>query len=309
MIPSCRYDHITLDNNFIQKILISESTNIDLLTVRNMVEVWGKSFEPTFFAEGDVTYSNGCYNVPFEEYGEEYMKGDLVCFKSPVTNTGDITKMKINELSEVEIYDENTEQPIKAGMLEKDRYYCFKFINRYIDEKIVPRWYLLGQWQAHGMYVLTDGTVGDEYTTTGGDTVKRYSKEDFQKVYNCDYVEFVIPDSPFTVQALQKEILDVKSGGEFDKISSSSLALARAQWELYKDARLTDSISITTKILPFLDVNQKIEYKRSDSDEAYQYIIKSINHDWSAGTTAIELIRFYDFYIPSLYHDELEKGE
>lgn len=46
-------------------------------------------------------------------------------------------------------------------------------------------------------------------------------------------------------------------------------------------------------IVPWLDVNQKIQYKPSDSDEVKTYITKSINGDLLSGTMSVSLIDFY----------------
>lgn len=123
-----------------------------------------------------------------------------------------------------------------------------------------------------------------------------YSKEYFQKFYNCDRVDFtVIANSPFTVEKLG-EIPDIKINGEFENITSDDLASDRAKWENWKNCRLTDNITITTALLPFLDVNKKVSYKRSDSDREHQYIISSVSHDFSGFTSTITMYRFYPLY-------------
>lgn len=66
--------------------------------------------------------------------------------------------------------------------------------------------------------------------------------------------------------------------------------------ENWKNCRLTDNITITTALLPFLDVNKKVSYRRSDSDVEHQYIISSISHDFSGFTTTITMYRFYPLY-------------
>ena len=91
-------------------------------------------------------------------------------------------------------------------------------------------------------------------------------------------------------------ILDVKTGNEYENITSDSLALSRAKYENWKNCRLTDNITITTSLLPFMDVNKKITYKPSDSDEVHQYITTSVSHDFSGNTTTIQMYRFYPLY-------------
>ena len=299
MIPSCYEDDVILDNSYLQKIYISENTSIDLTTVRNMCEVWGESIEADFYCDSS-TYSNNIYSCTIEKYEEKYYDGDRIGVKILTTNE-EAPKLKINEFVDIDIYDDNTEKPLSANILEPNEVYVFKIKNKYITEgetkKHVYRAYLLGHYQAHGMNVLTDGSIGDEFTTTNGVTVKRYSLEYFKEVYACEDVEFtIIESSPCTIQKLG-EILDVKTGGEYENITSTSLALHRAQWENWKNSRLTDSINLTTKICPFLDVNIKVSYKRHDEDEEHQYIIKSVSHDFSGGTSSVNMIRFYPLYI------------
>ena len=62
MIPSCYEDDIILDNSFLQKVLISENTSVDMTTVRNICEVWGKVIEADFYSE-KCSYTNNIYNA------------------------------------------------------------------------------------------------------------------------------------------------------------------------------------------------------------------------------------------------------
>ncbi len=295
MIPSCYKDDITFTNSYLQKILISENTSIDLSSVRNMCEVWGQTIDADFYTE-DCTLSGNCYVCNIEGYEEKYYNGDLIAIKIPVTNPENCT-ININGFGALEVCDETVDGKIIKGQLEANTVYVFKIKKKRENKQDVTKAYMLGHWQAHGMNVLTDGTKSKEtYTTFDGRVVSRYSKEYFQDVYNCESVEFtVIPNSPFTIQKLG-EILDVKTGGEYENITSDSLALARAEYENWKNSRLTDSITITTKLCPFADVNIKVSYKRSDVNTVEQYIVKSISHDWSGGTTTWELMRFYPLY-------------
>ena len=232
---------------------------------------------------------------------------EIHALKIPVTNEAECC-VNINNLGVVHIYDENTETYLSAGRMAENTTYVFKIQMKYnlqtsSDEL---RCYLLGQWQPHAICVLTDGTVGDDYTTTSGKTVKRYSKEFFQEVYNCETVGFtVIPDSPFTIQKLG-ERLAVFNGGEFDNIQSDSLAMARAEWELFKCARLTDNVSITVKYMPYMDVNIKVQYQGYNDDEPQTFICKSITHDFQNGTSSLTLMKWYPLYLPSDYPDLIE---
>ncbi len=294
MIPSCYEDEIIFDNSFLQRIIISENTNIDLSTVRNICEVWGHVLESNFYTE-DCTYNNNCYSCNVNSY-EKYNNGDLIAIKIPVNNLV-ASKLNINNLGEIQIIDDNTENPLQQNILESNQIYVFKIKNKRIEKNTIIYAYLLGQWQAHGINVLTNGNISDKnYTTQNGEIVKVFSKKYFQSKYNCESVTFsIVPNSPFAVQELG-EILEVKQGGEYENITSDSLALARAEYENWKNCRIIDSISITTKLCPFADVNIKVSYQQSDSTKIQQYIVKSINHDLSAATTTWKLMKFYPLY-------------
>lgn len=294
MIPSCYEDDIILDHDFFDRIYISENTSVDLTTVKNVCEVWGKTIETDFFTE-DCTYSNSCYICNVKKYDDKYYNGDKIAVKIPRKNDASCS-ININNLGNVPIFDENTEKSIGDNVLEAGEIYVFKIKKKYINGKNVTRCYLLTQYQPHAVDVLTNGTIPTEdYTAQDGTIVKKYSKEYFQKIYNCKTVNFtVVKKSPFSIEELGL-LLCVKNGDEYDNITSDSLAIARAQYENWKNSRLTDSISITTKLVPFADVNIKVSYRRKDTGEINEYIVKNISHDLN-GTTTWQLMRFYPLY-------------
>lgn len=295
MIPSFYFDHVTYENQFLQDILISESTSLDMTTVRNMSEIFGKTLEVDFYTE-DCIYSDNCYTATVKGYEDGYYNGDVVGIKLPEANASG-AMLKINSNKAIGIYDENTDKPIDANMFEAG-VQVFKIIKTYTTKrKTETRAYYLGQWQPHAMDVLTDGTVSEEtYTDQDGIVSQVFSEQYFKSKYNCNVVHLdVKPDSPFTVQKIG-EILDSKSGGEYENISSDSIALEYAAHENFQNSRLSDSITITTKLIPFLDVNIKVEYKSYSSLETRQYIIKSVNHDFDSWTSTITMNRFYPIY-------------
>ena len=72
--------------------------------------------------------------------------------------------------------------------------------------------------------------------------------------------------------------------------------MANAEYELWKAARLNDSINIECMLIPWLDVNQKVWYRKQNEKESYQYIIKSISGNLGEATMSMSLMRFYDLY-------------
>lgn len=78
-------------------------------------------------------------------------------------------------------------------------------------------------------------------------------------------------------------------------ISGNEIAEQFAQRILYDRTRLQDNITIQTVCMPFLnDVGFKISYRTKVDDIIRPYMVKSINHDYAAGTTTLNMIRFYN---------------
>ncbi len=295
MKPACYEDDIFLDNGFLQRVLLSESTSVDMTTIRNICEVWGQVIDPDYYSD-ECSYQNNIYSASIEGYEDEYRNRDLIGLKIPEANQEN-AQININNFGAVCIYNEANDQPVKAAVLKPDTAYVFKIMKKRVDEKDVTKAYLLGERKVHAMNVLTNGKKSGQFVTIDDDTeYELYSREYFQKRYGCERVEMtIIPNSPFTVEKIG-EILDVKAGSEYDEITSDDLAADKAYWENYKNCRLTDNITITTAFLPFLDVNKKVSYKRSDSGREQQYIISSVSHDFAGFTSTITMYRFYPLY-------------
>lgn len=293
--PMCYEDDIYIDNSFLQRVLISENTSVDMTTVRNICEVWGQVIDADFYNE-ECTYSNNTYFSTIAGYEEGYYNGDVIALKIPSTNKENV-QLNVNNFENIPILNEANEEPIKANVLKPNEIYAFKIKKKRVDKQDIIKAYLLGQWQVHAINVLTNGKKSGQFVTSSdGEQYELYSKEYFQKFYNCERVDMnIIANSPFTVEKLG-EIPDIKVSGEFENITSNDLAADRAKWENWKNCRLTDNITITTALLPFLDVNKKISYKRSDSDVEHQYIITSISHDFAGFTSTITMYRFYPLY-------------
>ena len=105
MVPSCYKDDIIFSNEFLQRIYISENINIDMATVRNICEVWGKIIEVDFYTE-QCSYQNNTYHCSINGYDEAYYNGDTIAVKIPSANAAN-PKLNINNLGTIRILDEN----------------------------------------------------------------------------------------------------------------------------------------------------------------------------------------------------------
>lgn len=315
-IPSSQSDPISISNDVIQSIFISESSSLDVSGIRNICEVWGETIETDFYSEdcsstiSTIAFEGEnrvCtkYAVNVEQYGDIYTNNDVIGIRLSATNSSEITAININNIGDIIVYDENTGLPIQSDSLSADTIYAFKYKKELNSDKTYSyMFYLLGQWQPHALNVLTDGTVIENgYTDADGNVLDKYSLEYFMSKYNCECVSLTtIVNSPFTVQKIGERI-DVKSGNEYDNIGSDSLALARAEYENWKNCRLTDNITITTTLIPFVKEYMKISYSPVNSNDIEEYIVKNVIHNYKDGTTEITMYKFYP-----LYNENGERG-
>lgn len=244
-----------------------------------------------------------CINAQIPSY-DQYMTGDIIAIKMPSDLKENLTSLSlsINNLPSIPIYDENTYDVLGDNKIKANETYCFKikkgYTKSYIESGTDCTAFLLGNWQVQAIAALVDSADGDPnqpYITTEGVTVNKYSKEYFQEIYACPSVTLVVmPNSPFTCQKIG-EIMSVYI--DETNLTSDALALVRAKYEIYLKARLIDSITVTTKLAPFADVNYKVGYRRQDNKVFSPYVVKNISHDLSGGTTTWQLMRFYPLYL------------
>ena len=108
------------------------------------------------------------------------------------------------------------------------------------------------------------------------------------------------PDSPFYVGGTVGEIRQVLSGGDYDNIYTSDLAMERAKWELYRLCRLQDNVTLNCIPIYWLDVNWLVEItlpNKYGEEETEKYIIKSINIGSGVGATmSVTMMKYYPYY-------------
>lgn len=283
MIPSCEYDLCELDNDYIQKILVTpntENVSYNIENIKNVTEVFGKIYDVDRYSE-TCSSSTNIYTISLDSY-ESYYSGDIIAFTPNVNNIAN-TKIRINSLTAIPLHYEFTTDDVDANTLLANETYVIEI--KYVNGEYVA--YYLGQYQPHALCVLTNNL--DDTT---------YTKEYFANKYNCDIKNITLrleDDSPFCVQKIG-EVLDVKSGEEFENILSDSVAVSNSIYYNKQSSSIYDTVTITTEMIPFLDVNVKVEYQKQQEDNIQNYIIKSITNNMEDKTSTITMYRFYPLY-------------
>ena len=290
-IPNCDADDIVLSNETLSRLVVSENSSVDLSTVRNVTRIYGASIETDRYRESCTT-ENNVYKVSFDTFtladniivGVKVNSTNVDNMKLQITYNGgsteaiDIVERNVNIVvrdsagqiivdtnvpndSEVEITTTVSYEPCAAGKFESGKVYCFKYskcLNTGEDESHMY-WVYQGQYQVEALYKNEDeGTA-------------------------------------FCVQKIG-ERLQVLSGGEFDDITTDSLAMENASYQTWQKSRLNETITLECIDIPFLEVNTKVEYKPMNSGSVEYYIIKRIQESFMQGTMTIEMMKFYRLY-------------
>ena len=92
------------------------------------------------------------------------------------------------------------------------------------------------------------------------------------------------------------EIRQVLYDGDYANIYTTQLGYERGEYENYLKCRMNTDVELTTVLIPFIDVNKKIEYTSPITGRVHQYIVKSVNMDITNFTMTMKLARFYNYY-------------
>lgn len=206
-----------------------------------------------------------------------------------------------------------TDEFLKTNVLTGDFYYEFKIEDDSITSPMVNPYLKVTNTKipTQANYEITNGIInGLPLENNKTYMVKFNPKHNPNEMFYMEYVGGVTPyakvqdtkkNSPFSVKSSIGVINKVLCGGEYDNITTDSLAQQRANWELYNYCRINDSVTINT-IPNFLsDVNVLTEITLPNGyydkeDETEKYMIKSINvSGGSQPTQSINMVKYYPF--------------
>ena len=274
LIPICNHDRDILDHTQFEGLVISENTDLDLTTVRNATKVYGESIETDRYTETcslkATTYNNQSVSSIYPTFETTFAyKGNIVVGivfpKEIENNKAKNAHMTINnetyplvERKALVVEDENgnASNIVQYNNLQ---YAYFNSTDMYCFKWLSSQ----KMWVYAGMYQIEG------------------------------YIENNDENSPFAISKIGYR-LQVLSGGVYDDITTSTLAQERAEYENWLVSRLTDSITLETVIIPFLEVNQKIQYRKLSDGSIDSYIIKSLSYSFTDGTMTITMNKFYE---------------
>lgn len=268
-------DPVILTHDVFSKYIISENVDYRINDVYNIVEVWGNDIDYDRFSS-NVSMIENKYSVIF---GDDIQPSANVKYAIMIseTNIGE-PMMQINGSPFCYIVNPDGTS-ISKGYLEKDNVYVFKYLNN--------KFYLQGSAIVHSVALLLSKEPPNA------------QKKIYEEKFNCRNISYSIePDSNFTIEKIGEKKIQ-KTGGEYDNITSDYLCVERAKYDLYKFSKLTDTIELEMRYMPFLSVGHKVEYKPVLESNKNQYLLTDISvniSDGIASTMNVNMTRFYNFY-------------
>lgn len=257
-IPSGASEPVVLDDSLINCLWIDETTNHTFSDIRNVTEVWGKTLDlesEDRYAENSA-FADGVYHIALEDVSslEDIDHLDRIGIHICADSTAG-AQVSINNLPPIPIVNDDG-TPVEENRMAADTTYVFSY-RRNMGEQKQNCLYLLGQYQAYGIY----------------------------KEMN--------PDCPFSVPSLGYEILNSVT---YDNLYSDDLCYNQAEYLTYQTTAMLDTISLKLVLIPWLDVNQKIRYTSKMTGETHQYMIQSFQWSGFDGTMTMTLYRFLESF-------------
>lgn len=141
-IPTGSGDPVIIDDTIWPNLLIDESINNDFESVKNYIEVYGRTLDPSYFST-NTTYSGSILSLTVADYPTALTDNTIVGFTTP--STGDISatggiNLKMNSLTASVLYEYGTNNPVTS--LDNETYYV-----AYYNQG----WYLMGHQQPVGI--------------------------------------------------------------------------------------------------------------------------------------------------------------
>lgn len=278
LIPMSYYDAVAITADEMDKLIISDQGGGDYSEIANVIEIWGQEQDAQYTAKTCVT-SGTMYQLTIDDTFKALEDGMTVSFTADSECVRGQT-LKIQETAEYPLYTmsgDGVYTTIGDGAILKDVSYCIK----YTEQKFILR----GELDIHG--------IAMEFNTDPTDE----QKQAYRDKYNCPNISFVInANSRFAVDTPGiGEVKRVMSGGDYEAIYSTQLALERARYDLWKASRLANSKQISCLYAPWLDVNKKIAYRSIVTGEERQFLVEKIDTSFD-GTMNLTISEFFPLY-------------
>ena len=292
-IPTGMDEDVLLDETVLDDLIISERPSGSLSAVKNTTEIWGRVL-PADYVATQCTLNDSTYTLGFLTEIQTIEPNATYCIVPDVDSpenpsikiplTGDAT-----ETDTVTLYD-SYGKTLKAGAMKAKLPYVMKCIMVEVEGVPTKKMYLQGEKTIHVIVREVNAMPTDEVIA-----------ED-KALNDCNDILYVVnPDSPYACDRKGKsisagEVRQVFSGGDYASIYTTDLAFQRGKYENYLKARMNTDVELKTILIPFIDVNEKIQYTSPNTGLVHQYMVKGVSMDLTGFTMTLKLSRFYNYY-------------
>lgn len=272
-IPTGYHESNAINDEIIDDIYVTENTTGSFAGIYNATEVWGKTFTLTNEDRytNTSTYANNTYQITLpliQKNGTSdttsplsYLtQGDKIAFRMFNANTSNNPLLRIVgnngvTLTPLPIVDSGGNPILANTFANSSQGKISVFTYRNnLGDTLTPCVYYNGQTQAYGYYEETN------------------------------------PDCPFSTANIAKNVKRIVK----ETLYSDDLCYNQAEYETYKTCAMKDTISLTMLIVPWLEVNQKVEYTSKLTGETNQYIISNISWSTLDGTMTLSMYKFLE---------------
>nr|WP_024835386.1 DUF5048 domain-containing protein [Clostridium sp. 12(A)] len=256
-IPTCLEDPVILNDTVMQDIVVSESADTKFDGIYNVTEIWGKVLE----LESDDRYAETSTYID-NTYRITF---DMYTSWDSIDNLTQLA-FKVNGDNLVApkftINNFSSAIPIYDGDGNPLKQGVLKKDNIYVFRyrRLTPdqtALFLLGQFQCYGRYVEES------------------------------------PDCPFSTTNLGYEI---SQSLDYSSLSDNAACYNQAEYLTYKSTAMMDTINLTTLVVPWLEVNTKIEFTPKYNNLTNQYIVKNLSWSTGNGTMSVTLYKFLESF-------------
>ena len=183
-------------------------------------------------------------------------------------------------------------QPLKADDIMANVSYAIKYLGDDIGFEFIGKSSDLYQVSAINKLVSKAPT---EITVVFNSIEMSMYERDLIDEPSKNITYTIDPASPFAVDKIG-ERRRVLSDGEYAMVYSNDLASQRAAYETWQTTALLDTVSLTMIDIPWLDVNQKVQYRSLRTGETKTYRVNRKSGTIAGGTMTLELSVFQPTY-------------
>ena len=287
-IPVSAADPVVVDETFMDAIVIKESKGGSLRNIKNTTEIWGAELDASYVAS-EVLHEGDTFHVIHAAPVTGLVSGTRFMFSPPIMSIVG-QRVQIDDTPEGILYDSNGND-LTLGALAVDRLYVIKYVPTVNElDEVVNQFFLQGEAYVH--VIVKEVNVMPDAAYIAADKVAN----------DCNDIQYIVnPDSPYACDRNgmdydDGEIRQVFSDGEYSKIYTTQLAFERAAYENWRKTRTQTDIEIECLLVPWFDVNTKVEYTSVVTGVKRQYIITDINMNPAEFTMTVKMSRFYPYY-------------